>query len=167
MHVAMVVGLIGLLLAPPKGSEIERNKAVAHRVFDEILNGGRYGLFDELYSKDFVKHVDRRLATLAQEIEDAKGMRIASSDLVMSVDAMIAEGDMVAILYTGRGTNTGPFQGMPPTGRKLEISGMTLYRFSNGRIAEEWATYNMLEILRQLGLLPEEPPQRQSIDPYP
>jgi steroid delta-isomerase-like uncharacterized protein len=131
--------------------EAERNRALARRVFDEILNHGRYELFQELYAPDFVKHVDRQDATLADEIRDARAMRAASSDLVLTADRMIAEGDRVAILYTGRGTSTGPFAGLPPTGRSYVVSGMTVYRFANGRIAEEWTTYNMLDILRQLG----------------
>jgi steroid delta-isomerase-like uncharacterized protein len=129
----------------------ERNKAMARRVFDEILNEGRYEVFDQIYAEDFVKHVDRQSETLAEEIEDARSMRVSSSDLVMTVDQMIAEGDKVAVLYTGRGTSTGPFAGMPATGRSYVVSGMTVYRFAGGRIAEEWTTYNMLDILRQLG----------------
>lgn len=138
-------------------SRPERNKALARRVFDEILNKGRYELFSERYSKDFVKHVDQRDSTLAQEIEDARGMRTASSDLVIAIDDIIAEGDKVVIRYTGRGTNTGPFGGLPPTGKRLSISGVTVYRFSDGKIVEEWTTYNMLEILRQLGYYPAPP----------
>jgi predicted ester cyclase len=64
----------------------------------------------------------------------------------------------VAIRYTGRGTNTGPLSGMPATGRKMEVTGMTIYRLVKGRIAEEWTTCNMLEILRQLGYYP--PPRK-------
>jgi len=130
--------------------EVRRNRAVARRVFDEILNQGRYELFARLYARDFVKHVDLRDRTLPQEIDDARAMRAASSDLVMTIDDMIAEGDRVAIRYTGRGTHTGPFGDMPATGRRFAITGMTVYRFTGGAVAEEWTSYNMLEILRQL-----------------
>jgi len=128
-----------------------RNKAMAQRVFDEILNKQRYELFEEMYARDFVKHVDGRDYTLAQEIEDAKGMYTMSSDLVMTVDMIIAEGDTVATRYTGRGTSTGPISGMPATGNRYVLSGMTVYRFAEGRIVEEWTCYNELELLRQLG----------------
>jgi steroid delta-isomerase-like uncharacterized protein len=138
--------------------QAKRNKAVARRVFDEILGQGRYELFDQIYTKDFVKHVDLRDHTLAEEIEDAKGTRGASSDMAITIDDMIAEGDRVAIRYTGRGTNDGPLSGMPPSGRKMAITGMTIYRLVDGRIAEEWTTYNMLEIMRQLGYYPPKQP---------
>ena len=148
----MIAG--AMLAAACANGQAKVNKATAQRVFDDILNREHYELFAELYQPDFVKHVDLRNNTLAQEIEAAKGMRAASSDLVMTVDEMIAEGDKVAVRYTGRGTNTGPFGGMPATGKKMAITGMTIYRFSGGKIAEEWVTYNMLEILRQLGYAP-------------
>ena len=154
-----VIAVLVVLGAAPSLAvgRAERNKALARRVFDEILNKGNYGLFGELYTRDFVKHVDRKDVPLEKEIEDAKGMRDASSDLVMTIDRMIAEGDLVAILVMGRGTSTGPLQGMPPTGKKCVLSGMTLYRFSNGRIAEEWTFYNMRDLLRQLGYLNAPP----------
>jgi steroid delta-isomerase-like uncharacterized protein len=140
--------------ASPRTSATEKNKALARRVFAEILNKGKYEVFEEIYARGFVKHVEKRDYTLAQEIEAAKAMRAQSSDLVMTIDQMIAEDDKVAILYTGRGTNTGPYRGMPPTGKKVVVSGATIYRFSNGKIAEEWTVYNEMEILRQLGYAP-------------
>jgi len=133
-------------------SATEHNKRIAQRVFDEVLNKGEYGLFDEAYAPDFVKHVDGRRETLAEEREDAKGTRAISSDLVMTVDAMIAEGDKVAVLYTGRGTHDGQLGDMPATGRTINLTGMTLYRFAGGKIVEEWTVYNELEMLRQMGL---------------
>ena len=93
------------------------NKAVARRVFDEILNKDKYELFEQIYAKTFVKHVDGRTFSLPEEIEQAKNMRVSMSDLVMRVDLMTAEGDKVVILYTGKGTSTGPLSGMPPTGK--------------------------------------------------
>jgi steroid delta-isomerase-like uncharacterized protein len=132
-------------------AETAANRALARRIFDEILNRGRYELFDELYRPDFVKHVDRHASTLAEEIRDARAMRAASSDLVMTADQVIAEGNRVAILYTGRGTHMGLFAGLPPTGRKYVVSGVTVYRFANGKVAEEWTSYNMLDVLRQFG----------------
>lgn len=146
--------ICGAVLASVPGGGTEKNKALARRVFDEILNQGKYEVFAESYARDFVKHVDGRDYSLAQEIEQAKAMRGLSSDLVMTIDQMIAEGDKVAVLYTGRGTNTGSFRSLPATGKKIIISGMTVYRFSNGKIAEEWTVYNEMEILRQLGVAP-------------
>jgi steroid delta-isomerase-like uncharacterized protein len=130
---------------------LPENKALVRRVFDDILNQGRYEVFEQFYDPAFVKHVGQHVENLAEEVRDAKAMRAGASDLVMTVDFMVAQEDLVAVLYTGRGTNDGPFRGMPPTGRKLVLSGMSLYRVSKGRIAEEWTFYDELDLLRQLG----------------
>ena len=148
----MILFLISLPLSSSFANEsTQKNRILAQRVFDEILNKGKYEIFDEMYAKDFVKHVDRNERSLTQEIQDAKAMRMASSDLVMTVDQMIADGDRVAILYTGRGTHTGPFNSLPATGKKYSVTGTTVFRFANDKIAEEWTSYNMLDILQQLG----------------
>jgi len=131
---------------------VEHNKRIVQRVFDEVLNQGRYQLFDDAYAANFAKHVDGRTETLAEEREDAKGTRAIASDLVMTVDAMVAENDKVAVLYTGRGTHDGPLGNTPATGRRFILTGMTLYRFADGKIVEEWTVYNELEMLRQMGL---------------
>ena len=130
------------------------NKAVARRVFDELLNKEKYELFEQIYAKTFVKHVDGKTYSLQEEIQQAKSMRVSMSDLVMTVDFMIAEGDKVVIQYTGRGTSTGPLGGMPPTGKTCVATGATVYRIVGGKIAEEWTYYNMLDILEQLGYMP-------------
>lgn len=156
MRSVLVSSLVAVVLAsaaPPSmaSGNAERNKALVRRVFEEILNGEKYEVFEKIYTKDFVKHVDRHNSSLAEEIEDARSMKTASSDMVMTIDKMIAERDLVVVLYTGRGTSTGPFSGMPATGKTYVVTGMTLYRLSKGRIAEEWTFYNMLDILNQFG----------------
>jgi steroid delta-isomerase-like uncharacterized protein len=65
---------------------------------------------------------------------------------------MIAEGDKVAVCFTAKGTHDGAFQGVPATGKHLEIAAMTVWRFVDGKIAEEWLFFNDLDLYRQLGL---------------
>lgn len=152
--VRMLIALSAIIVAAGCASAInlDHNKQIVQRVFDEVLNQGQYRLFDEAYDGSFVKHVDGRSATLAEEREDARGTRALSSNLVMTVDAMVAEGDKVAVLYTGRGVNDGALGQIPATGRPFVVTGMTLYRFANGKIVEEWTVYNELDMFRQIGL---------------
>ena len=138
-------------------SRSDLHKSLTRRVFDDILNKGDLQVFQQIYDPGFVKHVDGQRETLAEEIEDARATRAMASDLVMTIDAMIAEGDQVAVRYHATGTNDGPFAGLPPTGRRITAYGMSVYRFSGGRIAEEWTTYNALDMLAQLGHYPPSP----------
>lgn len=131
----------------------EQNKAVAQTAFLEYLNKKDFRSFEEVHTRDFVKHYNNAPAeNLAQEMEDAKGQFVSSSDLSFTVNWVIAEGDKVAVCFTAKGTHDGVFQGIPPTGKKYEISGMTVWRFVKGRIAEEWVFSNDLDLYRQIGL---------------
>ncbi|MDQ3282374.1 MAG: ester cyclase [Acidobacteriota bacterium] len=65
---------------------------------------------------------------------------------------IVAERDLVAVRWTARGTNTGTGNGIPATGRKVEVSGTAIFRFVDGKIAEEWTSANTLGLMKQLGL---------------
>jgi predicted ester cyclase len=80
----------------------------------------------------------------------------AFPDLTMQVDDIFGADDKVVVRFTLNGTNTGPLFGLPPTGRKVTMTGIGIYRFGpNGKIAEEWYENDAIGQMRQLGLLPE------------
>ena len=141
------------------GESAEQRKAVARRVFEEIFNQGRFEVADEIYAKDFVSHGVSRDAGLAEDQEAARGWKAAFPDLKMSVDLMIAEGNLVTVLWSGKGTNTGTGNGLPATGKRLSGRGITIWRIEGGKIREEWSEFDQMRILTQLGLLPA--PQKQ------
>lgn len=132
-------------------SELELNKSLARRVYEEGLNQGR---FEVPYASDFVGHGGPRTFTHDEGMAEARGWRSAFPDLHMRVDRMLAERDLVAVRWTATGTNTGTGNGIPATGRAVEINGTTLFRMADGRIAEEWTCANSLGLMRQLGMLP-------------
>jgi predicted ester cyclase len=72
----------------------------------------------------------------------------------VTIDAQFADGDYVTTRFTAHGTHDGELLGTPPTGRDVEISGITISRCSNGRIAEEWELVDALGVLQQVGALP-------------
>ncbi len=131
-----------------------RNKRVANRVVTEILSGGNYELANELYAPDFVNHGQTRDVGLAEDQAAARGWKSAFPDLVMTADELIAEGDLVTVLWSARGTNTGTGNGLPATGKALTGRGITIWRIVDGRITEEWSAFDQLSIMQQLGLLP-------------
>ncbi len=72
----------------------------------------------------------------------------------IDVQRAIAEGDLVTVLWSGRGTNTGIGNGIPATGKKVEGRGITIWRIVDGKITEEWSEFDQLGIMQQLGLIP-------------
>ena len=137
-------------------SQRERNKAVAQSFFEEVLSQGRLDKYGEFHSKDFVGHSGDRTFTLEEDLAYARGERKALPDMSFRVNRMIAEGDLVAVHITVSGTNTQAGMGFPATGKKIESDGVTIFRFKDGKICEEWNVFDMLTVMRQAGLLPPQ-----------
>ena len=140
-------------------SDQEQNKATARRVYEEGLSQGR---FEVPYTKNFVGHGGGAATfTHEQGMAEARGWRKAFPDLNVVVDLIVAEGDLVSVRWTARGTNTGSGNGIPATGKKVQTTGITMFRFADGAIAEEWTAGNQLGLMRQLGLLPAAAPSKE------
>ena len=135
----------------------EQNKALAKRAFEELLSKGKFELAEQLYAKDFVNHGIHRNISLAEDQAALKGWHEAFPDVVIMPEKLIAEGDLVTIYWIARGTNTGAGNGLPATGKKVEQSGITIWRIVGGKIKEEWSAFDQLSMMQQLGLLPQKP----------
>ena len=128
----------------------EQNKAVARRVFDEIFNQSKFQVADEIYAKDFVNHGLHRDANLAEDQAAVHFEKQACPDLKLTVGPMVAEGDLVSVLWIARGTNTARVGWLPATGVKIEARGITIWRIVDGKIREEWTSYNEMSVAREL-----------------
>ena len=141
---------------------LDLNKVITRRVYEEGLNQGR---FEVPYRADFVGHGGKSTFTHDQGMAEARGWRDAFPDLHITVEKQVAERDLVAVHWTARGTNTGTGNGIPATGRAVEMTGTTLFRMDDGRIAEEWTCANSLGLMRQLGLVQTIAPAPAAVRP--
>jgi steroid delta-isomerase-like uncharacterized protein len=143
----------------------EENKTTMRRYLD-VFEQGNIDLLDELLAPDYV---NRTPATpdLPTGPEGVKGVvsmfRSAMPDLRVVVEDMIAEGDKVATRYTLEGTHEGELFGVPPTGQRLSIKSMTVERVSEGQIREHWRVTDNLDMMQQLGVVPE--PGQEGVEP--
>jgi len=136
---------------PPDGtSQQSRNKAVAVRVFEEIFNQGKFQVADEIYASDFVNHGLHKNFDLQADQAAVHAEKKAFPDLTITVDRMVAEGDLVTVVWTFRGTNTAAGYGLPPTGARIELRGITVWRIVDGKIREEWTSFDDMQAARQL-----------------
>jgi len=156
MKIIISVSACSLLLAGSLFASTlqEQNKAIARRAFEEILSGGRLELAQQLYAKDFINHGIHSNASLEEDQAALKGWRQAFPDAVIVPEKLIAEGDLVTIYWIARGTNTGTGNGLPATGKKAELAGITIWRIVDNKIKEEWSAFDQLSMMQQLGLLP-------------
>jgi len=134
----------------------EQNKALAKRAFEELLSKGRFELAEQLYARDFVNHGIHSNISLEEDQAALKGWHQAFSDLSIAPEKLIADGDLVAVYWIARGTNTGAGNGLPATGKKVEQSGITIWRIVDGKIKEEWSAFDQLSMMQQLGLLDQK-----------
>lgn len=137
---------------------IESNKAVIHRLIDEVVNGGNLEAIDDLLAPDFVNH--NPLPGIPPDREGFKqafrSLHAAFPDLHTINSDLVAEGDRVVALRGFEGTHRGPFMGVPGTGKHVVLDGITVFRVVDGRVTERWSVLDMLGVMRQLGLLPEQ-----------
>ena len=84
-------------------------------------------------------------------------------DLTFTIDDTIAERNEVVIHWTGTGTHKGQFLGMPPTNKKASVTGTSIFRIEGSKIVEEWANWNLMSMMEQLGIAMA--PQAQSNAP--
>jgi predicted ester cyclase len=93
--------------------------------------------------------------------ETAEWLLAQFPDMRMTILALVAERDLIAVRLRTEGTNLGPLYGvMPPTGRSFEAEQSHWFRVENGRLAEHWATRDDLSTMLQLGVIPR--PMRPS-----
>jgi predicted ester cyclase len=121
----------------------EHNKATVQRPVEEVLNGGRLEVIDELYTPELARAATRWITPF----------RASFPDLHMEIVELIAEGDKVVGRFTCSATHLGEWLGQAPTGRRFErVDEVSIFWFRDGRIVHAWSLEDTLGRLQQLGL---------------
>ncbi len=136
---------------------IETNRNIVRRWVEEGWNGRNLDLIDELYDRSVVQHDPNSPIAVTNTAEMRMyigGFQNAFSDLHFTTEDLLAEGDKVLWRFTSHGTHTGALMGIPPTGNKLTVVGMALFRLANNKIVEVWVNIDALGMLQGLGVIP-------------
>ena len=136
----------------------EANKRTIRFVREEAMRKGMLDKLDGLYTDDYVYHGIPMLGELRgpTAFKDlARGFIDAISGSQETVEDQIAEGDKVVTRLSFSGRHTGEVMGAAPTGKELKGTAIIISRFVDGKIAEEWAEFDALSFLQQLGVVPE------------
>lgn len=145
-------------------SAAENKVLVRRMLIDAFTTADPRALAEELVTADWV-NIDPSLPPFPPGPEGAAQLlalfRDAFSDLEMRLDAVIAEDAGAAGSFTFKGTHTGEFMGIPPTGKWVEATGTGMFRIVGGKIAENRVNFDALGLLQQLGVVPtpERPPR--------
>ena len=133
----------------------QQNKAIAHRIFEEMESKGNLAVADEVFARDFVNHTpfgENRGPEGAKQFVTM--LRSAFPDLHSTIVDQVAEGDKVATPFTARGTHKGELNGIPASGNTMEITGIVISRIANGKIIEQWGNPDVFGVMRQIGAIP-------------
>ncbi len=132
----------------------EENKALVERFVEEFWNECNLSTANELMAPDAEIHMP------TGEVVDVDGLkgfagafRASFPDWHSTFEELVAEGDRVAERWTGRGTHRGELQGIPPTGRRVEVPGSVFYRIVEGKIVEFRGQFDMMGLMQQLGAI--------------
>lgn len=133
----------------------EENKAIIRRFF-ELMSQKELDAQFELLAPEYVGHYTDGDMTVEQSKQMGKSLFDTFPDFNATVDDLVGEGDKVAVRFTYRGTQKGEFMGIAPTGSKFNITNSGIFKISNGKIVEMWATMDYLRMLQQLGAIPSQ-----------
>ncbi|HEX4961573.1 MAG TPA: ester cyclase [Thermoanaerobaculia bacterium] len=136
-------------------TDLQAAKEIGRRFREDLWNSGDLALADELIARDCLVH-----ARVPFPIDFARGpdalrhliffYHLAFSEIRVTAEQIVAEGDLVVVRWSARGRHTGHLLGLPPTGRETETSGIDMLRIAGGKIAEGWVSWDTLSLFEQL-----------------
>jgi steroid delta-isomerase-like uncharacterized protein len=133
------------------------NEAVVRRFYEEMCNGRKNEMTPEILTQDYVLHdpqvparpgPDGMAEVVSTYQENVEGH--------WEIEEMFSAGDRVVVRWTGSGTHVGEVNGIPPTGKDVQVDAISIFRMDGGKIAEMWEVWDTLGFLQQLGVVPAQ-----------
>lgn len=133
----------------------EQNKEIVRRLAEEVFNAHDVDAAGKFIADGFVEHergFGSGLAGFKQSFTELFG---AFPDLHAIIEDLVAERDKVVAHIRYRGTHSGEFMGVAPTGKPFVIHAIDILRLDDGKVVEHWGLIDVYSLLEQLGILPE------------
>ncbi len=142
------------MISAESSVEVEQNKALVRRLMQGVYGERNVDVIDEVAAPDFTGSIPGRTfeSTEAWKAYN-RGSLAAFPDFVYTTHDLFAEGDRVALRWTLTGTHLGPYGGLEPTGKRVDVSGIFICQCANGRIVKSWGVWDTATVMRQLGAL--------------
>ena len=138
--------------------QLERTKALVLRSLNEIYTGGNLEAVEAVFAPDFLGWDPTFPGGVRRGPDGVRGNvergHASFENWRFDVEDVIAAGDRVVTRVVMRGRSRAEFLGMAPTGKEVEVSGITIHRVADGKIVERWGNWNTIGMLQQLGRLP-------------
>ncbi|WP_030262613.1 ester cyclase [Streptomyces sp. NRRL B-24484] len=152
--------MVALCDEPPTFTDLDivrdeqLNKAAVQQLMQR-MSAGDLSVFDEVVAEDYHDHdiADDADAMGREAIRAKCAGYLEAFDIAFTIDHQMADGDRVATMWRFSGLHKGDFMGLPATHKRVEMTGMTVFRFREGMICEGWWNWDNMAMMRQLGLL--------------
>jgi steroid delta-isomerase-like uncharacterized protein len=133
----------------------EQNKTIA-RQFQEAFNERNWAGCRSLLAPDCCSYQPGASGALDNDQFEGVGQMFAAAfpDLTVTIHEQVAEGDTVVTRMSFVGTHQHDFQGIPPTGKPINLEGYILDRVVDSKIAEHRAMFDAMTMMQQLGVIP-------------
>ena len=130
------------------------NEAVIRRMFDEIVNQGKFDVIDELFDPDFQTLTPQGEMDLAGFKDYVATWRAGFPDVHCEVSNVVESGDKIAWAIRATGTHTGDFMGIPPSGQQIDFDSLNIGTLRNGKAYRHHVVMDTLKLMTQLGVVP-------------
>lgn len=134
---------------------VEQNKTMVRRVFEEGINQNKPHVFDEVIGTTYVNHSMPAPLPGPEGLKMVVGMfHTAFPDLHITLEEVLGEGNKVATRGYFTGTHKGEFNGIPATGKTVQVSYIDIWWVENSKLVENWVQMDMVGLMQQLGVIP-------------
>jgi predicted ester cyclase len=145
----------------------EENKEKVRRFMEEAFGQDKPELLEDLLDPDFVRYDPYIEAGEVRGVQTVKDNIVwfhnVFPDLTCTIEDQVAEGDKVVTRWSASGTHQGETEELgPPTGNRMEITGISIERISEGKVVESWDNYDAMGMMQQLGHIPSPEQQAQA-----
>lgn len=130
------------------------NRTCVLKMWSELENSHDIFVLDRYFDAKYVRRVGEGVQDLDGWKSTLDALYRAFPDLTTTVDVTVAEDDWVSYRWTSTGHHRDTYFGVPPTGRAMTAVGITINRFQDGKIIEEYSSWNKVDVLHSLGILP-------------
>lgn len=151
----MIVGCSTVTTSDPHHSSLEANKSIVRRSHEEIWSKGKFDVVADLYTEDFVCHFVIGPEWMGREglLAEVTSHRTSFPDWREEIQRLMADGDFVVSHFKSTGTQLGEFHGLAPSGRKVKIDEIAIYRLEDGKLAVQWGLPDIHGMNVQLGIV--------------
>jgi len=132
-----------------------KQEAVVRRFYEEMCNDRHNEIAPELFRDDYVMH-DPQIPSVVgpKAMADLMAFYQTNVEGHWEINDIFSTDDRVVVRWTGSGTHVGEVNGIAPTGNKVEVDAISVFRLEGDKIAEMWEVWDTLSFLQQLGAVP-------------